>query len=101
MIPVDVLVEQAIARGESTERITRTLGVSPSFVAAVWARLELLNCETDTEGTGKFVRPPRQLQPCGTLAAYRRHARRKEKPCRACKDAHNADYLDRKRRGAA
>ena len=30
------------------------------------------------------------LKPCGTLAAYRRHTRRREKPCRSCSDASNA-----------
>ena len=30
---------------------------------------------------------PRMLQPCGTRAAYRRHLRRGEEPCGACKEA--------------
>lgn len=30
---------------------------------------------------------PRELQPCGTPAAYRRHLRRGEPACRACLDA--------------
>jgi hypothetical protein len=34
-------------------------------------------------------RPPEQ--PCGTLAAYRRHLRRGEATCQPCKDA-NAEY---------
>ena len=34
---------------------------------------------------------PRQPQPCGTLAAYRRHERAQEAPCEACKAAH-AEY---------
>jgi len=40
---------------------------------------------------------PRVLQPCGTRAAYKRHVRHGETPCRACKAA-NAEYvLDRQR----
>lgn len=34
--------------------------------------------------------PPRQLQPCGTTAAYARHIRHGETPDQACKDAHAA-----------
>ena len=30
---------------------------------------------------------PRQLQPCGTTAAYRRHIRAREEPCGPCKAA--------------
>lgn len=32
----------------------------------------------------------RELMPCGTPGAYRRHQRRHEKICRACKDWYNA-----------
>lgn len=42
--------------------------------------------------------PNAGLKPCGTLAAYRRHARRSEKPCRACLDAHYRDAERRKAR---
>lgn len=35
--------------------------------------------------------PPRQLQPCGTVAAYKRHVRHGEEPCAACRAAW-ADY---------
>lgn len=31
----------------------------------------------------------RELKPCGTLAAYKRHQRRGEVPCYACLDARN------------
>jgi len=40
----------------------------------------------------------RQLQPCGTPAAYRRHLRHGEQPCDACRDAMRAyqkKWLDR------
>src|SRR5215213_6097896 len=32
---------------------------------------------------------PRELLPCGSDAAYARHRRRGEAPCRPCLDAHN------------
>ena len=45
---------------------------------------------------------PRQPQPCGTLAAYRRHERAQEASCEACKAAHaehqRALYAKRKGR---
>lgn len=37
----------------------------------------------------------RQLQPCGTPAAYRRHLRHGEKACDPCKAAINQDIKDR------
>lgn len=33
---------------------------------------------------------PRALKPCGTTAAYRRHLRRSETPCDACREAENS-----------
>lgn len=39
--------------------------------------------------TGQPGRIP--TQPCGTHAAYRRHLKAGEEPCRPCKDA-NAEY---------
>lgn len=33
---------------------------------------------------------PRELQPCGTGAAYRRHRVHGEEPCQDCKDGHAA-----------
>lgn len=36
--------------------------------------------------------PPRALQPCGTLAAYRRHQRHGEPVDQACRDAYNAEH---------
>lgn len=40
----------------------------------------------------------RRLQPCGTVAAYRRHLRHGEVPCRSCCDA--LALAQRERRGA-
>ena len=42
-------------------------------------------------------RPRWNLEPCGTLAAYRRHSRAGEKPCEACRRARNADSQARRR----
>lgn len=41
--------------------------------------------------TGQLGRPP--TQPCGTVAAYRRHRRAGEEPCDLCRSA----YSDRQR----
>ena len=42
-------------------------------------------------------RRPWNLEPCGTLAAYRRHSRAGEKPCEACRETRNADSQARRR----
>lgn len=47
---------------------------------------------------------PRKLEPCGTNAAHERHLRRDERPCDACRRAHNAEvaaYLRRTGRATA
>lgn len=36
----------------------------------------------------------RQLQPCGTQAAWQRHRKHGEKPCEACREAHNQYQRD-------
>ena len=33
---------------------------------------------------------PRELEPCGTEGAFKRHQRAGEEPCQPCRDAHNA-----------
>lgn len=38
----------------------------------------------DPDATPHLDDGPRELRPCGTLAAYRRHIRRDEKPCELC-----------------
>jgi hypothetical protein len=42
-------------------------------------------------------------QPCGTVAAYRRHRKAGEQPCDACREAWNAKQRDsyRQRKGRA
>ena len=45
-------------------------------------------------------RPRGDLEPCGTLAAYRRHSRRGEKPCEACRIAANRDKAAREQQKA-
>lgn len=37
----------------------------------------------------------RSLQPCGTMAAYKRHRNRGETPCPACAEANRVDYRRR------
>lgn len=39
----------------------------------------------------------RELKPCGTEAAHRRHLRAGEEPCEPCRDAHAADMAERRR----
>lgn len=40
----------------------------------------------------------RELRPCGTEAAYKRHQRADEEPCEACLEAHAAGEVERRRR---
>lgn len=42
--------------------------------------------------------PPRDPAPCGTYAAYRRHKRRGEQPCDACREAYNERQRENYRR---
>ena len=42
--------------------------------------------------------PPRQPQPCGTYAAYRRHQRYGEQPCDLCRVAKNEYEKERRAR---
>lgn len=46
-------------------------------------------------------RPWWNLEPCGTLAAFRRHTRHGEKPCQLCREAHNRDNRFRMRAARA
>lgn len=49
--------------------------------------------KADGRAPGRPGRPP--SAPCGTLAAYRRHLRRDETPCQACRDANAAAQRQR------
>lgn len=42
--------------------------------------------------TGQPGRPV--TQPCGTVAAYKRHLRNKEEPCAACREANAAHHRE-------
>jgi hypothetical protein len=42
-----------------------------------------------TENQRKGRKRVRTLQPCGTVAAFQRHVRRRETPCEACREAKN------------
>lgn len=44
-------------------------------------------------------KPPDSVQPCGTKAAYARHHRNQETPCKLCREAHNLYELRRRSRG--
>lgn len=45
--------------------------------------------------------PKRRVAPCGTVAAFWRHYRRKETPCDPCREAHRewGRRADRRRKG--
>lgn len=42
--------------------------------------------------TGQVGRPP--VQPCGTVAAYKRHLRNGEQPCADCRAANSAYHRE-------
>jgi hypothetical protein len=70
-------------RGDSRARCGRPPGVQ---VTADEAEVTCAFCHGIINGThGIGCRQPDQ--PCGTLAAYRRHHRHGEPPCRSCRQA--------------
>lgn len=68
--------------GETQATIARKYGVSQSTVARVIR--------------GRDRKPPRELAPCGTNAAYQRHLYNKQVPCDPCTAAHTADQAQRR-----
>jgi hypothetical protein len=54
----------------------------------------LLSAHLILERIAEEAAEPRELLPCGTVAAYQRHKRRGETPCEACKQAHAADLRE-------
>ena len=54
-----------------------------------------------TEHERAQLKRPQPTAPCGTLSAYQRHLRRRETPCRACRDAQNALQRERRRQKKA
>lgn len=74
-----------IQRGERYLRHVASPGGELGFTG--WMRE--IECAPCGEKFGRPVqaRPPRELKPCGTPAAYRRHLRYGEKPCDACREA--------------
>lgn len=77
-------IAQRRARGESLKTIAAAYGVA---VRTVRHHLEW--------------REPRQLQPCGTSAAYRRHLRNGERACPECCAANAAVTKIYKRKAKA
>jgi hypothetical protein len=51
--------------------------------------------EPAPRGIGRGQRPVWQMRECGTEAAYRRHLRKKEKPCEACREANRLGHHER------
>lgn len=64
-------------------------------VTAVRARVTCGNCLARLPGAD-VSRRWHDPKPCGTTAAYRRHKRRGEAPCRSCLQANARDKADRK-----
>jgi hypothetical protein len=96
---------QAIEPGELYKRVQVPAGDTITGRRAKYSRHAADDC---TPTPGRKPRPKSSgyrwadVQPCGTVAAYRRHYRHGEKPCWSCRQARSrwaADY--RERRGAA
>jgi len=92
LAPIDVYrmgwyARQRLARrlkAEAREARRRDAAVTPSQRVALWvAALQ------DAD--------PRDIQPCGTRAAYRRHVKAGEDACGPCKAANSADNTRRTR----
>lgn len=64
----------------------------------VWGGLSDRQRRAEAKRRGLKLSTDRQLEPCGTLAAYRRHYRDGEQPCEACI---RANARRKKPRGAA
>ena len=69
----------AMARGVPQEHLARKYGVSRRTIYRV------------RERAAAEPAPVRELKPCGTVAAYRRHKRADEYPCTACLAANARD----------
>ena len=73
----------------------------PPFVDPVVALVTILAAQVNPDATPQqrlgWVDHPggEPLRPCGTEAAYKRHMRRRETPCRWCKAAHATSERDR------
>ncbi|MEU2874437.1 hypothetical protein ABZ769_35470 [Streptomyces olivoreticuli] len=68
------------SRGFGLTEISRRTGVS-AYCLTVWR----------DHGWNPDAAPKRQPAPCGTPGGYRRHHRRGESACTACRAAHSAD----------
>jgi hypothetical protein len=94
-------IEQAIARGETLDRICDTLNVNPRAVDAVLRRMDAAIAEDDDPHVGltrSGPRPEPLLQPHGTHAAYNRHRNRSETPCETCVAGERVYQSERERR---
>jgi hypothetical protein len=76
---------------ELTDKGRAAIGAEPG---RRWSWSELNRPKPKTDRRHR----PQPSQPCGTRAAYTRHRRNGETPCRPCRDAAAAD--NRARKGA-
>jgi hypothetical protein len=92
------LIEQAVARGELLDEIVVALGVSSDVVDKAMRRMDTITHPAQPRPKKVVTSTPRTgLMPCGTRAAYERHRRRGEEPCRPCfeaKSIRNARYRE-------
>lgn len=65
-------------------------------VARRAAAAPAVQVDDESAPRGPYRGGPVATQPCGTYAAYQRHKRRGEKACRACLDANNARWTERR-----
>ncbi|WUH94597.1 hypothetical protein OG900_33580 [Streptomyces sp. NBC_00433] len=102
---------QSIVQGTTAAAITaayKTLSKRPGTSAKAKSRARKLGWHGPLDwddidnpaaqpdpGTEPAAKSPVELQPCGTSAAYRRHLRRSEPICTACRDASRRDRQER------
>lgn len=82
----------------------REYAIGHHDVSGIWGATTEKDRQRIRRERGITVAPVRRdLKPCGTVAAYRRHQRRRETPCAACTVAHvdaRRAYDERRRRTA-
>ncbi len=88
-------IRERLRRGDKQRDIAASFGVSQKIITLI----NLRRAWTHVPDPGALETPVRvrELQPCGTSAAYQRHQKLGE-DCRACKNARAAYERDRKAR---
>jgi hypothetical protein len=71
-------------------------GVSVRTVNRILADAEVPYARNHKRKRKRPAKRKRELKPCGTRAAYRRHLRKGEYPCIPCLDANNNETYNRR-----